>query len=551
MKRAPSIWRPWLAGLGGLAAALAPESVLAQQQEEPDKDRFYVFQPADDKDVTDYSGTVTSSSFFYGEYASGDDPLIVPDPAAVVAIPAEVDSPRNRMFTDLRGRIDARHISGGKWDMRGDARVRLTNSDLVQSGQFGDNEYDLRELFFGRNGDATDFYVGRQFVPELAAFKFDGLKFDYEKNAAWHYLGFAGLYPTRGSRSIDSDYPRAVPTPGAEPGARILPYTAGFGASYRFDRVYGSFGVVGIYAPTADQLTAANERRIFVTSTGYYRESTEIDVYHFLVADVDGAAGRTLTNLTLGANYAPVFNFRINAQIAHIDTETLNVQAQTRLENPAAPAGQTLNVVLNNVEVARLSQDEARLSLSGSFAKSRFELSAIGSVRRRPEVVLTRDTGMDPITLAKAQAADITIAGVDRRSIKGMRLGLSYSRAFGLGEQNLNRSEFQVVHLNGLRDVLGGLGSVEGSVTYVSSKDDNDDMACGSSLEPLACYGTSTASTLTLGLMGTYRFKPEWLGILSTTLGSQAINVENVAQERLDLPRIMTASVFLRLAYRF
>ncbi len=549
MTKGSVIRRPWLAGLGTVAAVLvAPESASAQ---DPDQDRFFVFQPADDKDVTDYSGTLTSSSFFYGEYASGDDPLIVPDPAAVVAIPAEVDSPRSRLFTDLRGRLDARHISGGKWDMRGDARVRLTSSELIQSGQFGDNEYDLRELFFGRNGDATDVYVGRQFIPELAAIKIDGIKIDYEKNASWHYLGFAGLYPTRGSRSIDSDYPRSIPAPGAEPGPRVLPYTSGLGASYRFDRLYGSFGVVGIYAPYEDQQGNANERRVFVTSTGYWRESSEIDVYHFLVADLDGAAGRALTNLTLGANYAPVFNVRINAQITHIDTETLNVQAQTRLENPAAPAGQTLNVVLNNVEVARLSQDEARLSLSSSFAKSRFEVSAIGSVRRRPEVVLTRDTNMDPITLDKAQAADITLSAVDRKSFKDLRLGLSYSRAFGLGEQNLNRSNFQVVHLNGLRDVLGGLGSVEGSVTYVSSEDDNDDMACASSLEPLACYGTSTASTLTLGLMGTYRFKPDWLGILSTTLGTQAINVENVAQERLDLPRIMTASVFLRLAYRF
>lgn len=518
-----------------------------------DDERFFVFEPAEDKDTTDFSGTVTSSSFFYAEQASGDDPLIVPDPMAGIVIPAEVDSPRNRLFTDLRARLDGKHIAGSKWDMRLDARARVTPDEDTQSGLFGGNEYDIRELFFGRNGDATDVYLGRQYALELAATKFDGLKIDYEKNARWRYLGFAGLYPTRGSRSITTDYPKEVAAPGMEGDKRVLPITSGLGASYRTETAYGSFGLVGIYAPESDQATGTREtQRVFVTSSGYWRESSQLDVYHYLVGDLTSASGTALTNLTLGINYNPTFNFRINGQVTHIDTETLNVQAQTRLETPGAPAGQTLNVVLNNVEVARLSQDEARLSVSGSFKRQRFEVTASGAIRRRPEVSLGLDNEMlDPLVLPEAQAADVTLSVVDRRSYKDIRLGLSYSRAMGVGEANLNRSEFQVVHLNGLRDLMDGKASVEGSLTFVSSSDDDDEMACVASLQPLNCYGTSTAQTLTLGGMGTYRIKRDWLGIASATLGSQSITVEDAMQERLDLPRILTMSFFFRVAYRF
>jgi hypothetical protein len=515
-----------------------------------DDERFFVFKPSDDRDVTDWSGTLTSSSFFYGERASGTDPLVIPDNGGI-QLPAAVDSPRNRLFTDLRARATGRHISGSHWDVRADTRIRLVPNADTQSGQFSDNEYDVRELFFGRDGENTDFYLGRQFVNELAAVKVDGLKIDHEKNARWHVLGFAGLYPVRGSRSIDTDYPTGIDAAGNETG-RVMPATAGLGASYRLERAYGSLGVVGIL-PLGDDVDTgeAETQRIFATSTGYWRQSVELDIYHFAVIDATGANGAALTNLTVGLNYVPSGNLRVNAQVISIDTETLNVQAQTRLENPQTPGGSEASIVVNNIAVARLAQQEARLSVSGSFLRRRFEVFAIGAARRRPEVVLPLEDGTMDVVIEEAQAADVTIGVVDRRSIKDLRLGLSYSRAFGLGNQNVNRSEFQVVNLNALKDLRNGKASVEGRLTYVSSSDDNNDMACLSPLDPLQCYGTSTASTFTLGLMGTYRIDRDWLGILSTNIGTQSITVEDAMQERLSLPRILTLSAFFRLAYRF
>ncbi|MBT8493166.1 MAG: hypothetical protein KJO07_08915, partial [Deltaproteobacteria bacterium] len=274
----------------------------------------------------------------------------------------------------------------------------------------------------------------------------------------------------------------------------------------------------------------------------------------FAIIDATGADGTALTNLTLGLNWNPSPVLRVNAQGTRIDTETLNVQAQTRLETPS-PAGQEVAAPINNIQVARLAQEEARLAVSGSFLQRRFEVYAIGTLRRRPEVVLPYEDGSMDIILPSAQAADLSIGVIDRRSFKDARIGLSYLRAFGVGEQNVNRSEFQVVNLNAQKDLREGLSSVEARLTYVSSSDDDTDMQCagisGAPLDPLSCYGTSTASTLTLGLMGTYRIKRDWLGIVSTNIGTQSITVENVDQERLDLPRILTLSAFLRLAYRF
>lgn len=545
-----------LAGPAAVAAVLL-SSASAQAQTDPSDpsnigdERFFVFQPADDKDITAWSGSFTSSSFFYGERASGEDPLITPDPGGVT-IPAEVDSPRSRLFTDLRMRVDANHIKGSYWDMRADVRARLVPNDQTQSGTFSGEEYDFRELFFGRDGERYDVFVGRQFAYNLAAVKFDGVKVEYEKNARWRYQGFAGLYPVRGSRSVTTDYPTAEPELGMEGDGRVLPATAGVGAAYRYEKLYGSFGLVGIVPLTESQDTGETEtQRIFVTSSGYYRRSRQLDIYHFLVLDGTGADGAALTNGTLGVSYTPAPNLRVHGTLTHIDTETLDVQAQTRLENPqGAPNG---NVVLNNVEVARLSQDEARLEVSGSFVRRRFEVSAIGSMRRRPDVTLvTVDEMTEDVVLPSAQAADLTLRLLDRQSLYDSRIGFTYSRAFGLGDQNVNRSDFQVFNLNLQRDFQDGKSSLEGSATLILSDDDNPTDGCAAgTLDPLSCYGTSEATTFNVGLMGTYRIKRDWLGILSTQVGTQSISVLDAMQERLDLPRILTFSAFLRVAYRF
>ena len=65
----------------------------------------------------------------------------------------------------------------------------------------------LRELWLTRVGKRSDIFLGRQFIPDLGGVKIDGLRVDYAKSAEkLTLIGFAGLFPVRGSRSIDTDY---------------------------------------------------------------------------------------------------------------------------------------------------------------------------------------------------------------------------------------------------------------------------------------------------------------------------------------------------------
>jgi hypothetical protein len=177
-----------------------------------EKDRFFVDKVDSKKTAkqTLIQGSLTSTSFAYresgGELANGDGTASA--------------SPFTRLFTDLRLQTDFRHIGGGKWDARADLRGRYTanpgqnsagnytpaNDSSSQSGFLGDNELEIRELWLTRSGKRTDLTFGRQFVADLAGVKFDGLRFDYASSERFTLLGFGGLYPIRGSRSVTSDY---------------------------------------------------------------------------------------------------------------------------------------------------------------------------------------------------------------------------------------------------------------------------------------------------------------------------------------------------------
>jgi hypothetical protein len=186
-------------------------------------DRFFVDKVDTDKtkDGTLVQGSLTLSAFFYGE--SGGSYFIPPGTTATIGNDTTAPSV---YWTDLRLQTDFRHIGGGRWDGRVDFRARFVNTptndvqgtpaeapvpgvttqpNLVQSGLLGQNEYDLRELWLIRNGVSTDLIFGRQFIPDLGAVKIDGLRVDYASSTKFTYLGFAGLYPLRGSRPLSAD----------------------------------------------------------------------------------------------------------------------------------------------------------------------------------------------------------------------------------------------------------------------------------------------------------------------------------------------------------
>jgi hypothetical protein len=535
-----------IALLAGLAVAVPAVGVAQAQSQEPPppgSERFFADKIEDDEedeaDETLWQGSLVGTALGHRETAAVSAPLLPGGQGA------ENASPVNRVYGDMRARLEGRRLKGKNYNFHLDARARLTGDGDFQSGVFGDNEYEVRELYLSRPGDKTDYHLGRQFVLELAAIKIDGLRVVHRKDAEWSYLGFAGAYPSRQSRSVTTDYPTVENIDGTT--TRILPVTAGLGAAYRFDRMYGSFGAVAILPRGTDRETGTLEKpRVFVTSSGYYRRSPKLDFYHFVVLDAEGAAGRGLTNLSLGANARPRPNVRLSASVNRVDTETLNVVAQTQLEDPD-PLAPTL--VQNNIEVMRIASESARVGLSVSFRDDRFDVFTVAQVRRRPEITIESfDDMMVLATIPKAQAADITLGVIDRRSIKDLRLRASYTSIFGIGDTNANRSESDIVRIGGSRELKDGLAEADVELTYLASEDDNRDAMC---IDLLTCFGTSRSRSISATGLLFYRFKKDWFMVGSASLGTQTITTSSTDGTETKQPSILLTTAFARLAYRF
>jgi hypothetical protein len=233
-----------------------------------EKDRFFVDKVDTDKteNGTLVQGSISSTSFVYDE--SGGN-----YPGMGTVTPGSNAGP-GRYFTELRLQTDFRHIKASRWEARIDGRVRmvgtppnaaLTEPNHFQSGLTGENEYDLRELWLVRNGERSDVFIGRQFIPDLGGLKIDGVRVDYAANNKLTYLMFAGLYPLRGSRSLTTDYIELKDPTGLNPAGKYVA-SGGFGGAYRTVNAYGSIGGVAL-AP----LTNKEQARFYVTSSGYYR----------------------------------------------------------------------------------------------------------------------------------------------------------------------------------------------------------------------------------------------------------------------------------------
>jgi hypothetical protein len=549
--------------LAALALVTATGPVFAQ---EPGADRFFFVEESDEeeRESTAYDGSLTSTTFYYREDGSQAAPLTPGGTGPLIA------SPVDRLFTDLRAQLNAKHIAGSKVEFRFDGRGRLseTSSETAsnpadmfelpevsgQSGLFGDNELELREMYFRRDGSEYDLTVGRQFVLELAATKIDGLQIQRQAGKEWRYLAFAGLYPSRISRDVREDYPVIDNNPEIDvyERKRVMPVSGGLGAAYRFERAYGAFGGVSIFPLANDYQTGTLEKpRVFGTANGYWRQSATVDIYHYLVLDATSSAGAGLRNLTIGLNWQPAAVMRAYGQVSRVDTETLNVIAQTKLEDPdgARPA----TSVQNNIEVERIAQDQARVGLSVAL-RQRFEISTSGTLRRRGELVLNDEGDMndpaDDVVFPAAQGADITFSAVDRRSIRDIRLGLSATRSFSVGSANLYRTKSWVARLDGSKEVAEGKGEVEGSFTYVQSKDDNRGAACNPA-DPVTCYGAAQVQSFTVGGLAHYRFKPDWFLIASAAIGRQLMSAADVTGTLQAQPALTTLNLLFRIAYRF
>lgn len=531
------------------------------------KDRFFVDKVDTAKTAkgTLIQGSLQWSNFAYRE--SGGD---LPDSAE--GLPAgSAASKFSRYFTDLRLQTDFRHISGGRWDARVDMRGRYVatpgeytsptgmsqsaDENRVQSGFQGENELEIREAWIVHAGKRTDLFFGRQFVPDLGAIKIDGLRFDYASSEKITFLGFGGLYPVRGSRSLTTDYPE-LRTNDGEPTSNLteagrLVTAGGFGAAYRTINMHGALGGVAI-------VPLSSERpRIYATSNGYYRAGTKLDFYHYAILDLFGANADpiALTNLSAGVNYKPGQRLRMTASFNRVDTESLNVQAGAFLDNPVLDVPEGGTKVQNEafIQLKRISTNSARGSLSVALGElNRFEITVASAYRYRPEVTLTPANAMAPITLEAAKGVDVYGSIIDRRSLFELRLGVDASRSFAVGDTAFARSEILSFRTFASREIGKGRGEWEAEISYATTKDKSGGMAAAcTALSPADCFGASQTKVISVGGQVYYRIKGNVFGIGNLYVSQLGLDRVDATGGKTADPSILSLTGFVRVAYRF
>jgi len=457
----------------------------------------------------------------------------------------------SRVFTELRLQTDFRHLAGSRWEARADLRARVVNTpdevtadsmdpNRIQSGFNGSNEYDVRELWLFRSGKRSDVFFGRQFISDLGAVKFDGLRVDYASTRRLTFIGFGGLYPLRGSRSITTDYQPLKDDNGA-PAGRLVG-AGGFGGAYRTINSYGAIGGVAL-------VPFSSERpRVFVTSTGYLRSGATLDVYHFALVDLYGSQGAGLTNLSFGTNYKPGPRLRLTASVNRVDVDTLAVQANAFLANP-----ENQPIVQNETYFRRLATNVGRVGLSAGLGRfQRFELSLQAAYRYRPGVAIPQGDGtagtVQEINLQGNKGVDLFAQFIDRRSIKDLRLGLDLSRSFGIGEVAFNRSEILSARVFAGRELKNGHGEWEGEVSYTTTKDSASGIDCANIY---TCYGSSTGALIHAAANLYYRINRDWFVLGHLAVTRQTLTYNGGAGGPKEDPAVTGIMAFFRAAYRF
>jgi hypothetical protein len=524
-----------------------------------ERDRFFVdkVDTEETEDGTLVQGSLSTSTFVYKE-AGGkyDQGLNLGENAG----PA-------RLFAEMRLQTDFRHIKGSRWDARIDARARMVNTPAndinrmpgltnpdgspltptptnnIQSGLFGKNEYELREMWMIRSGDQSDVYIGRQFATDLGAVKFDGVRVDYAKTENLTIIGFGGLFPLRGSRSLTTDYIELRDeNDGSSAGRFVL--TGGGGGAYRTHNAYGAVGLVTMYPLKKEP------PRIFAAANGYYRYGSKLDIYHFGIIDFIGPNGFAFTNLSAGVNGKPNARLRLTASVHRVDTETLDVQAGAFLSGiDRTPGGN--QVIQNEAFIVRLATNQARAGVSAGLGKNqRFELSTALSFRQRPEFTLTSPDPMMPVVarIPAAQSAEVWGSLVDRTSFRDTRIALEASRTFRVGQLAFQRSEMLLVRAYASRMLAEGRGEWEAEVSYSSVKDSVLDPMGGLGCTTVAdCYGTSNNTLMSAGGQLFYRLRRDWFGIGTLHL----LRITNRRSDGLVDPVVYGITGWLRVAKRF
>jgi hypothetical protein len=287
---------------------------------------------------------------------------------------------------------------------------------------------------------------------------------------------------------------------------------------------------------------------VYATSNGYWRYGSTVDLYHFAIIDLVGSAGFQLTNLSAGANFKPSPRLRLTASVNHVDTETLNVQANGFLQGTDPNNLVVQNTVQNELTLLRLSTDQARGSVSAGLGQlQRFELTTAISYRLRPEFQLRSATGVEEADVPAARSVEVYGAFTDRHSIKDARIGVDGVQTFSVGAVPYQRTTFFATRVFVSHEIKNGQGEWEAEVAYSTSADSSKQGGMCATTSLSTCFGFTNGTVITLGGTTYYRFNRDWLGIAMLYITSTDLKEGGMAAD----PSVLGLAGYVRVAYRF
>ncbi len=472
-------------------------------------------------DETAYKGRLMASGTYYGESSNAAvDPLANTgdDPASDQAL----------LYTDLRGRIEAAHIQGGKWDAAGDFRIRYADGADASRGWLGGSESDLREAFILRRGGKTDVSIGRLVVRDVDATTIDGLRVTHRRSPGFELGAFAGVYPNPFSRDVATDYPegRALGD---------LPLGAGAWAGYRSPRAHGAIGAAVLLPRDPDDVDP-EPTRAFLTANGYFRVRPGFDVYHYGVVDVAGRGGVQLLNGQLGVRWRKSPELLLEAAVSHLSTYAIELYVRDYLENPdAAPMPMRIQ---NNLFVARMASDEGRGGATYTLRQAKVDV--FGQVRYRRRATIASDEL--PMEIAALPPdTQIDVSGGARKRDAFLKTTVTANLIYITGDWTSTWALTGRLS-RGFRD---DRVAAELDVSYLKYDD-----ACPATGDP-ACMGTATGSSTEFGGNLVWRRDRHWMFLGDYHYSTNAATTEPVPGTTTDEPTITGHSLFVRGQYSF
>jgi hypothetical protein len=267
------------------------------------------------------------------------------------------------------------------------------------------------------------------------------------------------------------------------------------------------------------------------------------DFYHYAVIDIASDAGFGIRSLHAQLGYRPSLAFHAELGYSHLSTIALETYLFDLLNMPDT---RTVGTVQSNLLVQRVSRDEVHGQVDFTLGERRYDVYALGALRRRSLI----DSAQDPsfASVSAQNAADLTVGLRDRRSWRKLRLGTSVTEIFDF------RARDTILRVEAGRDFLKDERlSLDASLDYQLTKDDAPPtMAACTSKAFVQCFGRYSGSIYDLGLTAVYHPSLKWLALLDghivyddgTTISDARL--ANTAQSP-----IATYIVFLKAQYSY